>query len=163
MMRTIVSVLIFSVPLVVLTVTAPGAAGDEKTDEKKAAVLLEGEYTIVSAEEDGKATPPERVQGSIVRFTGNKIVGTDKDKKEFYAATFTLDTSKTPWVINMKSTATKEGTAVGLVKKDGETLTIIYALPGAEPPKEFKTKERQHLFVLKSLSAAEKKNKFTKD
>ena len=122
------------------------AAADDKD------MKLDGGYTLVSGERDGKAIPEERIKGSIVKFAGDKIVGTDKDRKEFFASTFTLDTSKTPWVIKMKSSTPKDSEAVGLIKKDGDTITIVYALPGGAAPTEFKTKEKQHLFVLKNMN-----------
>jgi len=125
-------------------------------EEDKAAKSLEGGYTLVSGEKDGKPIPEERIKGGIVRFTGDKITGTDKDKKEFFAANYTLDTAKKPWVIQMKSTSPKEADATGLVKKEGDTITIIYALPGGEAPKEFKTGAKQHMFVLKNLNKKEK-------
>jgi uncharacterized protein (TIGR03067 family) len=124
-----------------------------QAEEKAAAKSLEGGYTIVSGEKDGKPIPDERIKGSLVRFTADKIAGTDKDKKEFFLASYTLDSSKKPWVIQMKSTSPKVAEATGLVKKEGDTLTIIYALPGAEAPKEFKTGPNQHLFVLKALKS----------
>jgi uncharacterized protein (TIGR03067 family) len=123
---------------------------------KKAEAKLEGAYTVVSGEENGKAVPAEKVKGSVVRFTGDMILGTDKDKKEFFAAKYTLDTVKTPWTIRMRSTAPKEAETVGLVKKEGDTVTLIYALPGAPAPTEFKTKDRQNMFVLKAMNAGEK-------
>ena len=126
--------------------------GAAPAEEKKPAAL-EGTYTIVSGEEDGKPVPAERIKGSVVKFAGNKIVGHDKDKKEFFAAEFKLDTAKTPWVIDMTSKQPKEAKAAGLVKKDGDTLTIIYALPGGEAPTEFKTKAKQQMFVLKPAPA----------
>jgi uncharacterized protein (TIGR03067 family) len=125
-----------------------GAEVPQKDPPAKAAAI-DGTYTIVSGEEGGKAIPDERIKGAVVKFGGGKVVGTDKDKKQFFAADYTLDTTKKPWVIEMKSTAPKEATASGLVKVDGDTLTLIYALPGGEAPKEFKTKDKQQLFVLK--------------
>ena len=110
---------------------------------------LEGTYTIVSGEEGGKPIPEQRIKGSIVKFTADKITATDKDRKEFFAATYKLDTSKTPHRIMMKSTTPKESETTGLVEKKGETMRIIYALPGGEEPTEFKTKEKQQMFVLK--------------
>ena len=50
----------------------------------------------------------------------------------------------------MTSKQPKEEKTTGLIKKEGDTVTIIYALPGGEAPKDFKTKEKQNLFVLKS-------------
>jgi uncharacterized protein (TIGR03067 family) len=118
--------------------------------EKAAAPKLEGTYTVVSGEKDGMPVPADRIKGSIVVFTSDKIVGTDKDKKEFFAANYTLDAAKTPWVIRMKSTSPKEAEAAGVVKKEGDTVTIAYGAPGGDAPTEFKTKENQHLFVLKA-------------
>jgi len=124
---------------------------DKNATGKPPPAPLAGGYTVVSGEKDGQVIPPERIRGSVVRFTENRITGTDKDKKEFFAATYTLDTSKKPWVIAMKSTSPKEAEAGGLVKVDGDTLTIIYSLPGGAAPTDFKTKEKQHLFVLKRV------------
>jgi uncharacterized protein (TIGR03067 family) len=124
---------------------------DKKPPEKPAAAPLEGGYAIVSGEKDGKAIPAERLKGSVVLFTADRVVGTDKDKKELFAASYVLDTTRTPWVIKMKSITPKEAEAVGLIKKEGDTITLIYALPGTDAPKEFRTKDKQHLFVLKSL------------
>src|SRR5439155_823390 len=92
------------------------------SDPSKAASSLEGGYTIVSGERDGKPIPEAEIKGAVVRFTGDKIVGTDKDRKEFFVATYTVDATKKPWKIDMKSMTPKESTATGLVKKEGETL-----------------------------------------
>ena len=43
------------------------------------------------------------------------------------------------------------GTAEGLIKRDGNTVMLIYALPGGETPTEFKTKEKQQMFTMKRL------------
>ena len=59
----------------------------------------------------------------------------------------------------MRSTAPKEAEAVGLVKREGDTVTLIYALPGGKPPTEFKTQERQNLFVLKRAIGGGKSDK----
>ncbi|MDY3559741.1 TIGR03067 domain-containing protein [Gemmata sp. JC673] len=159
-MRTFVSALLFAAATVVVLTGSPGTA-DDKKDEKKAAGELDGGYTIVSGQKDGKAIPEGEIKGSLVRFTGDKIVGTDKDKKEFFAATYTIDKAKTPWAIKMTSHQPKESTANGLIKKEGDTITIVYALPGGETPKEFKAGEKQHLFVLKNMNPVP--NKFTKE
>ena len=144
-MRTITRFLgATAVGLFALSVTAQDRPG-----EKGGALKLEGTYTIVSGEEGGEPIPEPRIKGSVVKFTADKITGTDKDRKEFFAATYKLDTSKTPHRIVMKSTTPKESETTGLVEKKGETLRIIYALPGGEEPTEFKTKEKQQMFVLK--------------
>ena len=134
-----------------------GAAALSTAEDKKfAKPKLDGGYTIVSGQKDGKEIPPERIKGAIVRFAGDKITGTDKDKKEFFGSTFTLDTQKTPWVIKMKTATPKEAEATGLVKQEGDTVTIVYALPGGAAPTEFKAGEKQHLFVLKNTNKAKR-------
>lgn len=142
------------------------ASADDKT---KADAKLSGMYTIVSGEEEGKAVPKERIEGSLVVFTETSVIGTDKAKKEFFSANYTLDTSKTPWVINMTSAgpadkkdkddknSAAKASSTGLIKVDGDTVTIIYALPGGKAPTEFKTGEKQQMFVMKR--SVEKKDK----
>lgn len=130
---------------------AGGAALDKPPTSELPKPKLDGSYTIVSGEEDGKAIPAERVKGSEVKFAGDTVVGTDKDKKQFFAASFKLNTDTSPWIIDMTSKLPKEMKSVGLIKKDGDTVTIIYALPGGAVPKEFKTKEKQQMFVLKAV------------
>jgi uncharacterized protein (TIGR03067 family) len=141
------SKLILSALLAGSVALAATAVADDKGGSK-----LDGGYTIVSGEGNGKAVPAEKIQGGTVRFAGNRITGTDKDKKDFFAASYTLDQTKTPWVIKMTSTAPKTAETTGLVKKEGDTITLIYALPGGPTPTEFKTKEGQNMFMLKNLN-----------
>jgi hypothetical protein len=39
--------------------------------------------------------------------------------------------------------------ARGLIQKEGNTVRLVYALPEGEIPTEFKTKEKQLMFVMK--------------
>jgi uncharacterized protein (TIGR03067 family) len=141
-------------PVVALALGAIGASYyNRPAAAEDNPIKLDGEYTLVSGERDGKPIPEEKIKGAIVKFTGDRIVGTDKDRKEFFAATFTLDTTTSPWAIKMKSTTPKDSEAKGVIKREGDKITIAYALPGGATPTEFKTKEKQHLFVLKSMNA----------
>jgi uncharacterized protein (TIGR03067 family) len=114
---------------------------------------LVGGYALVSGEKFGDPEPEERIKETTVRFTEDRIVVTDKDKEEVYGSTYTLDTATNPCRITMISKlATSEGQiAKGLIEKKGDTIRLIYALPGGEEPADFKTKERQLMFVMKSL------------
>jgi uncharacterized protein (TIGR03067 family) len=112
---------------------------------------IEGGYTIASAERDGKPIPADVYKDAIVRITGGRIVGTDRDRNEFLSGNYTLNMNKTPWELELKVTGAKEGTARALVKREGHILTLIYAPPGAEAPKEFKTKEGQVMFSLRGF------------
>ena len=42
--------------------------------------------------------------------------------------------------------------ARGLIEKDGETVRLIYALPGGMAPTSFETKAQQLMFVLKNIN-----------
>jgi uncharacterized protein (TIGR03067 family) len=159
-MKSLITTGLFVLAATVVAAAQPGPDGKPaptpRADNKKDAAALEGGYTIVSGEKDGKAIPEAEIKGAIVRFTGDKILGTDKDRKEFFSADYTLDTSTTPWKIEMTSTQPKQEKSSGLIKKEGDTVTIVYALPGSPAPKEFKTRAGQHLFVLKSASKGDK-------
>jgi uncharacterized protein (TIGR03067 family) len=117
---------------------------------------LLGGYTIISGERYGEKEPKERIEGTTVRIADDAIIVMDKDKKEVYAQTYKIDSSSKPWKITLKSKITPKNqsdediVAKGLIKKDGDTVTLIYALPGGEMPTEFKTKEKQLMFVLKN-------------
>src|SRR5204863_9816291 len=97
---------------------------------------IEGGYTIASAERDGQPVPAGALKDAIVRITGGRIGGTDRDRTEFLYATYTLNMNKNPWELELKVMGPKDGTARGLGRRDGNTLTLIYALPGADAPKE---------------------------
>jgi uncharacterized protein (TIGR03067 family) len=121
--------------------------------EKLEPADLEGGYTVISGEKDGKPEPEGRVNGTTVRWTKDRFVVTTKDKEEVYGGTYTLSTSGDgPTEIKMTSKLGSENqVAKGLIKKEGDTITVIYALPGADMPKGFKTAEKQNLFVMKNL------------
>lgn len=133
-----------------LLLTAFAAAEDKKGD----ADALVGTYTITSAEHNGQAVPADKLKGVTVKIAKNAITTYDANKKETYAATFTLDKGKSPWRIAMTATITPVGDkgvgekADGLIEKSGDTVKLIYTLPGGKAPTEFKAGEKQQLFVL---------------
>jgi uncharacterized protein (TIGR03067 family) len=114
-----------------------------------------GSYTIVAGEKDGEKIPDARLQGSSVRIAANTITTFDNDHKETYAASYTLDTSREPWRITMTSTRApiKGEVAHGLIKQDGDTVRLIYAVRGGTPPADFTTEDKQLLFILKKSGA----------
>ena len=86
-----------------------------------------------------------------MRFTGNKLVGANKDGSEFLVAEYTLDAAKTPCAIVIKPTAgTDKGKELnGLIERKDDQIRVIYATPGGEKPTEFKSKEGQVMYTLK--------------
>jgi uncharacterized protein (TIGR03067 family) len=113
-------------------------------------VNLDGTYKIVSGEKDGKPEPKDRIEGAVVVINGNKITGTDRDKKEFFACSFKIDTSKKPWAITMTSAEPKKGeVSRGILAKEGDTVKLCYQVRDAAVPKTFSTTKDQHCFVLR--------------
>ena len=144
-----------------LATAFPFAASAQDSKAKPTAsgapVDLSGGYTSVSGDKYGEKEPAERVEGTTVIIAEDGIVVRDKDKKEIYAQTYKIDTATTPWTIVLKSKITPytekgagESIAKGLIQKDGDTVKLIYALPGGEMPVEFKTKDKQLMFVMKN-------------
>ncbi len=140
---SVAAVAVFAVAL-----TAQDRTGDEKDPAKK----LAGTYTIVSGKHGKDPIPAGDIQGALVTFTNDKIVATDKDKKETYVATYSVEAGSKPTRLKMKSIKPAVAEATGLVKwtEKGE-LHLIYNLPGGAVPTDFEPKENQHLFVLKKV------------
>lgn len=156
--------------LLYLAYALPGSDPPKEFRGGKGQVLLvlrvlsiEGGYTIGSAERDGKPVPADEFKDAIVRITNSRIIGTDRDRNEFLSAAYTLNMNKTPWELELKLTGPRDETTRALVRRDGHTLTLIYARSGAEAPKEFKTKEGQVMFVLRGfiLDPTPPPNKFS--
>jgi uncharacterized protein (TIGR03067 family) len=139
--------------IAVLLAEAAGFA-QEKESKGLTAKDLVGTYEMAAIEKNGEKLPADRVKGSQVRITEDKIVSTDKDSKETFACTYKLEAGTTPTVITMVSTLSgQEGqVAKGLIQAAGDQVRLIYTLPdGTKPPKMFKTEAGQLMLVLKKV------------
>jgi len=121
-----------------------------RADDLKPADLVGG-YEIVSGEKFGVPEPEERIKGSTVRFTEDRVVVMDKEEKEVYGASYELKPGEhaAKIVMTSKLSDMPDQVALGLVEKKGDEVRLIYAIPGGEAPREFKTKDKQLMFVLK--------------
>jgi len=131
--------------VVALALAVPPLGAEDKTGLK-----LEGQYTVKAAERDGKAVPSDELTGRTFRITADKIVAADKDGKDIWSMTYTLDTAKTPAVLHLRGTGSEAGKDfTGLVErtKDDE-VRLIYNNVGGKAPTEFKTNDKQSMFVL---------------
>ncbi len=132
----------------------PAVADDKDKDD------LEGGYTIVAGEKAGMKIDADEIKGSMVRIAENGIIVTDKSKKDVYATAYKLgaSTGEGCYKITMTSKlAPSEGVvARGMIEKKGDTVRLIYALPGGDEPTEFKTKEKQLMFVMKTRNEKSK-------
>lgn len=142
--------------MMVAVIAIAGQVQPPNQDEKKDAIKLEGTYTIVKGEADGQDLPEDKFKQSLVKFTSNKVIGVDKEKNEIFAAVYKLDQSSKPCKIMLTTTipeTKREVQSTGLVKKEGDMIVLIYALPGGKEPTEFKTSEKQNMFWMKPIKS----------
>jgi uncharacterized protein (TIGR03067 family) len=109
---------------------------DSKVDTSK----LTGTWKVTGGEKDGKLQASSDLKGKEVKITKDTITCT-KDGKTEMACTYTVDTASKPWKIEMKCTAGehKDKTLEGIIKMDGDKLTICHGKPGKAAPKDFTT------------------------
>jgi len=135
-------------------VPAPSAGADDalKADD------LVGVYEIVSGEKFGVKEPEERIEGSTVRFTRDRVVVADKEEKEVYGATYKLEAGEAGHgackiTLTSKLADKEDQVAHGLIAKEDGKVRLIYAIQGGQAPDGFKTKDKQLMFVLKKKAS----------
>ncbi|MES2791385.1 MAG: TIGR03067 domain-containing protein [Planctomycetota bacterium] len=101
---------------------------------------IEGTWTLVSAQRDGQATPPDEVKKTKISFQGDRFefpdaagIGTSQK------GTLQLDPSQKPkW---MDSTATivegQGSVSLGIYEISGDDYKVCFSPPGKPRPKEF--------------------------
>ena len=120
-----------------LTAVFGVSAADDKKDPTA------GKWVVESVTRNGKAN--DALKGAVrVHTDGSYTFTPAKDSKaQPTSGTYKLDTSKTPMTID---TAVKGGTydgktLLGIVKVEGDTLTICFAESGKDRPAKFESKE----------------------
>lgn len=121
-----------------------------------------GTYRIASAERDGTALDMSKFRDMKVVISDDAITVFDANSSVLYTASYQINGSTVPIGITLVATITANGTlngipARGLIERTGETIRLIYALPGGEAPIEFKSGPKQNLFVLSDISGDEGK------
>ena len=111
------------------------ACTDRSSDLPKAATLT-GEYRIISGERNGAPIDQNELSDATITIRDKTITAYDKERKETFAATYTLETKQTPWEITMISTKAPEVGVIakGLIEVDQNSVKLIYALPNGQPP-----------------------------
>jgi uncharacterized protein (TIGR03067 family) len=127
--------------LATLGLAAVGVADDsaDKKDKEK----LQGTWTAVSGERQGK-DDPETKEHALV-FEGGKF-SIKKGDRVIFAGTFKINASKSPKTMDMEITEGQEKAkgkpAQAIYALDGDELTWCAAEPGSgERPEKFATKE----------------------
>jgi uncharacterized protein (TIGR03067 family) len=139
--------------LAILLFVVPACTG-RSSDQPK--TDLTGEYRIVSGERNGAPINQRELTDTSIYINDKTIIAYDKERKEMFASTYTLETTQSPWRITMISTKSSDVGAVakGLVKTDRNTITLIYALPKGHPPTDFRAGEHQQMFVMEKAGLA---------
>lgn len=146
----------FSLAIAIFLFLTPACTG-RSPDQPKAD--LTGEYRIVSGERNGAPIDQTELTDTAIYITDKTIIAYDKDRKEMFAATYTLETKQAPWQITMISTKSPDVGAIakGLVEAEQNKVKLVYALPNGQPPTDFKAGQQQQMFVMvKSGTAAAK-------
>lgn len=136
---------------VTLTVQPDDASGEEMAK-------LQGTWTAVSAERDGKMISEEEVKKLDLRLTIKDdefmwMPLASKGPEHFPHGHFKLDTTKKPKAIDLTidllfSPAKKTSTVLGIYEFDGDSLRLLKALPDQGRPTEFRTTAKSGLEVI---------------
>jgi len=121
---------------------AAAAAADDKADPTA------GTWVVESVTRDGKAD--DALKGASRVHDAGKYTLTPAGGKAT-TGTYTVDAGKSPVTIDMKPDAGryKGKTLLGIVKTDGEHLTICFAEPGKDRPTAFEARDGWVLAVHK--------------
>jgi uncharacterized protein (TIGR03067 family) len=127
--------------LALVALVVPAAWAEDSKDASK----LIGTWTVKSAEKDGKTETAATTKGKQVKITRDTITCYDAEGKVEMSAEYTVDTSRTPWQIQMtcKEGEHKGKKLKGIVKLEDDTLKVCHAKPDGDIPTSFKTKDGQ--------------------
>lgn len=141
------------VALSIFLAAIPACTGQSSSTSK---ADFTGEYRIVSGERNGAPIAQGELTDTSVYINDKTIIAYDRERKEMFAATYTLETQQAPWHITMVSTKSADVGAIakGLVEADHNKVKLIYALPNGRSPTEFKAGEQQQMFVLEKAGVA---------
>lgn len=116
---------------------------------KKDLAALQGTWTLVAMEVDGKPVAPEKLKDTTLTIKGNKY--SLLTRQQLHEVEISLAPGKTPKEIDMKflDGPNKDRVGRGIYQQDGDTLKICRGLdPQQERPQNFKTEGQINTFVL---------------
>jgi uncharacterized protein (TIGR03067 family) len=140
---------------VIVCATAVLPACTNSSSDTPQSANITGDYRIVSGERNGVPIDPKELD-AVITIRDTTITAYDRDRKETFSATYTIETIRKPWQITMTSIKAPETGVVakGLIEADQDRLKLIYALPKGQTPTDFQAGEQQQMFVLAKTNAA---------
>jgi uncharacterized protein (TIGR03067 family) len=132
---------------------------DKKPPPKTEPTILEGVWTVVSMEYDGKKTADDKLKGMQVTFQGDQLT-VKQGKKILGKGSFTLDAKKEPAAIDYR-----EGKDVfsaydtGIFALDGDDLKWCHTADRKNRPKEFDSKQGMVVVLKKDKESKKEKEK----
>jgi len=123
--------------LIALTMALLCGVAHARDEAAKESEKLAGTWQTTSAVNEGEKMPDEQASRIVLVFTGEKFE-VSNGGKSMMKGTFTIDPSKTPKTIDMKSTSGKHQgkTTPGIYELDGDSLKICMVPPDEQRPKK---------------------------
>ena len=128
---------------------------EAKHDQAEIMEKLVGTWNIDEGYDQGREIPEEELEGTTTVITESTITTYDRDKKETYKASYTLDLTKDPIHIDMVSTmGGRQMKALGIIEfefldLDGDNeFTLAYSLNPGERPESFESPEGSKIMVM---------------
>jgi uncharacterized protein (TIGR03067 family) len=108
--------------------------------QREPAGSLDGTWTMVRGEQDGKPLADDVVHAARLTIVGNKH--NVKVGEETFVGTHRLDQRRRPKTIDaMDTEGTLKGkTSLGIYELEGDEFTVCFAAPGKDRPTKFTTK-----------------------
>ena len=136
-----------------------GLAQAQETGQKEQGIAAKiiGTYKLVSGNNGGKEIPKEQLNGQV-RIAKDVMTTYDADNKEVYVVRYNIEREGEPARIGMTVTSSSRPDAVGtkargLVKVEGNKLTLIYDYKGEEFPSDFEPKgDSQNRLVMERIA-----------
>jgi uncharacterized protein (TIGR03067 family) len=136
-------------------------AADEKEDAKFDAAKMEGTWTITAGMKNGEKAEVDKYKDAV-EITKDKI--TLKTPDGSFVFKYTVDAKASPASVELEIVEPdmfKGSKATGIVKLDGDTLTLCYPAMGGDKPKDFDAKKDSgnYSFTMTKAAKEEKKDK----
>jgi uncharacterized protein (TIGR03067 family) len=126
--------------MMVIVLAIYSAASIGRGAEGVNAKSLEGSWVCVSVESGGERKPDEVARQLRLTLTAERYK-TELGEQVLFDSTYTIDESKSPAEIDIVGTdgEFKGRAALGLVKLEGDVLTMCYVMPGGARPSGFES------------------------